>query len=69
MRALLGFVAAVLILALVGWISFSSSSDQATVNIEKEKIKQDTAEIVEATKNVADDIANSAESASENIEE
>lgn len=69
MRALLGLIAAVLILALVGWISFGSSSDRSTVNIETEKIKQDTAGIVEATKNVAEDVSNSADEVSEDIQE
>jgi hypothetical protein len=43
MRLLLILAAAVLIFALVGWISFSSGpDDRASVNLETGKIRQDT---------------------------
>lgn len=42
MRALIVIVALGLILALVGWISFSKGPDRASVNLETGEIRQDT---------------------------
>jgi hypothetical protein len=48
MRALLILAAIILILALVGWISFSKGPDRASVNIESERIRQDTKEAMQS---------------------
>jgi len=48
MRALILLVAIVLVLALVGWISFSKGPDRASVNIESERIRQDTKQVMES---------------------
>lgn len=47
MRALLFIVAVVLILALLGWITFSSSPGKSSINIETQKIEQDTDQALE----------------------
>ena len=48
MRALILLAAIVLVLALVGWISFSKGPDRASVNIESDKIRQDTRQVMES---------------------
>ena len=50
MRGLLIAIAIVLILVVVGWISFSFTGGAASVTLEKEKIKQDTQEITESVR-------------------
>jgi hypothetical protein len=52
MRALLFLVAVVLILAFAGWISFSKSSDRTTINLETQKIQQDTDRALESGSNL-----------------
>jgi hypothetical protein len=42
MRALFFLIAIVLVLALVGWISFSKSPGRSSINIETQQIQQDT---------------------------
>lgn len=48
MRAILILVGVVIVLALIGWVTFSTSPDRATMNVETETIKQDTSEMVDA---------------------
>ena len=48
MRALILIAAIVLILALVGWISFSKGPDKTSINIESDKIRQDTKQVMES---------------------
>jgi hypothetical protein len=48
MRALILLAAIVLILALVGWISFSKGPDRASINIESDRIRQDTKQVMES---------------------
>jgi hypothetical protein len=48
MRALIFLVAIVLILALVGWISFSKSAGRTSINLETQQIKQDTDRALES---------------------
>jgi hypothetical protein len=48
MRALILLAAIVLILALVGWISFSKGPDRASINIESSQIRQDTKQVMES---------------------
>ena len=42
MRALILLAAIVLVLMFVGWISFSKGPHKASINIESDKIRQDT---------------------------
>jgi hypothetical protein len=46
MRALLFLVLVVVVLALVGWISFSKGPDRTSINIESDKIRQDTKQLM-----------------------
>ena len=59
MRTLIGLVALVLVLALVGWISFSSDGERMSVNIEKQEIREDTDAMVESGKELVTDINSS----------
>ena len=52
MRALILLVAIVLVLAVAGWISFSKGPDRASINIESEKIRQDTKQVMESSAQV-----------------
>ena len=49
MRALILLAAIVLVLALVGWISFSKGPDRASINIESDKIRADTKQVMESS--------------------
>lgn len=42
MRAVLIFIAVVLLLALAGWVTFSKGPNRASINLESGKIQQDT---------------------------
>ena len=58
MRAILVIVVLFVVLALVGWIRFGSASGDPTITIDSEKVKSDTAEVVEKTKQAFDNVAN-----------
>ena len=57
MRAVIAIVLLLLILGFVGWVQFSSPDGDPTIRVDKEKIKQDTSEIVEKTKQAVDSAA------------
>jgi hypothetical protein len=44
MRAFIILVALVVILALVGWVTFSEDSGRSSINLETDEIRQDTGE-------------------------
>ena len=48
MRGILLLAAVVLVLALVGWISFSKGPDRASINLESDRIRQDTKQVMES---------------------
>lgn len=48
MRAIILLAAIVLVLALVGWISFSKGPDRTSINIESDRIRQDTKQVMES---------------------
>lgn len=48
MRALIFLVAIVLLMALAGWISFSSTPGRGSINIETQKIQADTDRALES---------------------
>lgn len=52
MRAIIFLAVVVLIMVLVGWISFSSQPGRSTINVETQKIESDTERIVESGKNL-----------------
>ncbi|TWT66730.1 hypothetical protein Pla123a_46180 [Posidoniimonas polymericola] len=50
MRAIVGIALLVLVLALIGWISFDSSDERPGVNLETDKIEQDVDALSESVK-------------------
>jgi hypothetical protein len=54
MRALIVLVAALILLALVGWITFSHHPGQSSINLETNKIKHDTREAMESGARILD---------------
>jgi hypothetical protein len=48
MRGLLFIVAAIFLLALVGWISFSNTPGRSSINLETGEIKQDTQKMMDS---------------------
>jgi hypothetical protein len=56
MRGILICALFVLILAAVGWITFSWSANRASVNVETEKIQRDTEHIVESGKTLVKEV-------------
>ena len=48
MRAFILLAAIVLILALIGWITFGVGPGRSSINLETEKIRQDTQEVLES---------------------
>lgn len=48
MRALIVLAVIVLVFALVGWISFSKGPERTSINIESDKIRQDTKQVMES---------------------
>ena len=65
MRAILVIVVLVLVLAGVGWLSFSSPDGDPTIRINSEKVKSDSAVIVEKSKEA---FSNAAERIDERVE-
>ena len=57
MRAILLIVVILVVLALVGWVSFSTPDGDPTLRIDADKVKQDTAVIVEKSKQALDNVA------------
>lgn len=47
MRVVLILVCAVLIMVLLGWMTFSRNSGEATININTQKIEQDTQRVID----------------------
>jgi len=50
MRAILGLIVIVLIAAILGWVSFGDSPNEATITVEKQKIRADVDKATEAGK-------------------
>ena len=46
MRLLLILAAVVLLLAVAGWITFSSDSGRSSINLETDEIREDTGEMM-----------------------
>ena len=69
MRAIIFLAVVVLIMVLVGWISFSSQPGRSTINVETQKIEQDTEKIVESGKNLIREAGDAVDGAVETDEE
>ena len=48
MRAVLIIILAVLLLGLIGWISFSTGPNRTSINVETNQIRQDTTKAVQS---------------------
>jgi hypothetical protein len=66
MRALLILIAVVVLLALIGWITFSNDSGRTSINVETDEIRQDTGEAMqkgsELLNNAQEEVAPEADS-------
>ena len=69
MRAIIFLAVVVLIMVLVGWISFSSQPGRSTINVETQKIESDTERIVESGKNLVREAGDAVDDAVETDEE
>jgi len=47
MKGVMLLIIVVLVMALIGWITFSASEDRATFSIESQKIKDDTHKLID----------------------
>ncbi|MCC9598945.1 hypothetical protein LOC67_00125 [Stieleria sp. JC731] len=56
MRGLLIAVLVVAALFLIGWLKYDDSNGDPTVRIDSANVRQDTSEMVETTKNAAEEI-------------
>jgi hypothetical protein len=65
MRALILLAVIVLVLALVGWISFNKGPDRTSINIESERIRQDTKQVMESGAQILHKAGDKAESSRE----
>jgi hypothetical protein len=68
MRALIFVVAIVLLMAVIGWLRFTSDDGDPSVRVDTDKMKQDTSSLVETTKDAADGAANAIDRAAGNID-
>jgi len=50
MRMLFVIVAVIVLLTLVGWLRFSSPGGNPTIQVDVEKVEQDTTKIIEKSK-------------------
>lgn len=69
MRALIVLFAALIVLALVGWITFSKGPGQSSIHLETDKIKQDTDEMMESGAELLDDAEQAIDRAGHSSEE
>ncbi len=59
MRVLLVIVALVLVMLVIGWLRFSSPEGNPTIQIDGDKVKQDTSSLVDSTKSAVNQAADS----------
>ena len=50
MRAIIGIALLVLVLGLVGWVTFDTTADRPGVHVETQKIEQDVKSVSESVK-------------------
>ncbi len=68
MRALIFLAIVAALLAFAGWITFSSGTDRASINVETNEIRQDTQEIVRSGAKVLDKAKHDLQPAAHNAE-
>lgn len=68
MRAIIGLVLLVVILAFLGWVTFSNDPGRSSVNVETEKIERDLQGISNTVREAGKDIRDNASGHSTNVE-
>jgi len=68
MRALVVLIAIVVLFAIIGWISFSFGPGRSSINLETEKVRQDTQEVLESGSEVLQDAGQAVDSHDEREE-
>lgn len=56
MKSILTLVAVILILALIGWVTFTVAPDRTSISVETQKIQDDTTKLVESGKELTDNV-------------
>lgn len=56
MRALVVVVVILLVLFLIGWLTFGNADGDPSISIDTDKVKQDTEMVVDKAKEAADEI-------------
>lgn len=57
MRAVIAIAVVILILVLIGWVSFGIDGGRGTVEFDSDKAQQDTENVAEGIRDLADDAA------------
>ncbi len=57
MRALIGIIIVVVVLALLGWITLNYREGQTSINFETEKARQDVDAAIDSVDRAADELA------------
>jgi hypothetical protein len=65
MRGLIVLAAVVLLFVVVGWVTFSDSPGESSINLNKEAIRQDTAEIISQGNELIDEVQDTLETPDE----
>lgn len=60
MRAIIGLVLLVVILAFLGWVTFSNDAGRSSVNVETEKIERDMQGISNTVREAGEEIRDNA---------
>ena len=60
MRALLIILGILVILVIIGWIRFSNDGGDPTIQIDAEKAREDTAEVIDRTEEAIDNVRHGA---------
>lgn len=68
MRGILLLAVLVLIMILVGWVTFSSNTDRTTINIETQKIESDTQDAIQRGRELIKEAEQGVDEAAENLE-
>jgi hypothetical protein len=55
MRTIIALAIVLLVLALVGWITFSQGDGRSSINVETERIREDTQDALESGSNLLQD--------------
>lgn len=68
MRAIIGLAVVVVVLAAVGWVTFDSSDNRSSINLETDKIEQDVEQMSESAQDLGDAVQREAAETREAVE-